>query len=305
MRRDWRQIDWDTALETRTRQLFEIARDEDLGERGDITSAATVPAEAQGIVVYRPRHPGTVAGIRTLAIAAAVYDPELRVTIEVEDGETVEAGRELARLSGPARSILAVERPSLNLLGRLCGIATATRQRVDRIASTGCRLYDTRKTTPGLRLLEKFAVRCGGGHNHRTGLFDGLLIKDNHLALAGSTAAGASPAAAVRRARSWLAELPDLGNTIPIEVEIDSWEQFVEAIAERPDLILLDNLGADRLREAVAYRDRHAPDVELEASGGITDRTLLDLASTGIDRLSMGALTHSAVQLDIGLDWVA
>ena len=180
-----------------------------------------------------------------------------------------------------------------------------TRERVDRIAHTRCRLYDTRKTTPGLRLLEKFAVRCGGGHNHRTGLFDGILIKDNHLALGGEGGEPLSPSAAIRRARKFTEESQWPAGAPPIiEVEVDSIEQLIDALHERPDIVLLDNFNVAQLREAVLLRDKQAPAVELEASGGIGDSTLVELAETGVDRLSMGALTHSAVQLDIGLDWV-
>lgn len=304
-RREYRQLSWNADLETATRELMLVAQAEDLSDLGDLTSLATIPEELQGTVEYRARQPGIIAGVSTLAIAASVYDPQLNITTFVTDGSAIEKGTLIARLRGRVSSILAVERPSLNLLSRLSGIATMTRQRVDRIAHTQCRLYDTRKTTPGLRLLEKYAVRCGGGLNHRTGLFDGVLIKDNHLALAGDGSEPLSPSEAIRRARRYLERHQHHWKELPlIEVEVDSIEQLIDALGEKPDIVLLDNFNASQLREAVQLRNKEAPMVELEASGGINDQTLVPFAETGVDRLSMGALTHSAVQLDIGLDWI-
>lgn len=304
-RRDYQQLKWGPELAEATERLMLVARAEDLGELGDITSAATIPDSLIGCVEYRARQSGILAGIETLSIAARVYDSRLTVTPCLEDGQAIAQGTLIAKLRGPVRALLAVERPSLNLLSRLCGIATMTKQRVDMISHTACRLYDTRKTTPGLRLLEKYAVRCGGGMNHRTGLSDGILIKDNHLALGGERNEPLSPSEAVRRARAYLAQRSLTGSAeVLIEVEVDSLEQLIDALGEKPDLVLLDNFDAAQLREAVALRDKEARSVELEASGGINDRTLVSLAETGVDRLSMGALTHSAVQLDIGLDWI-
>jgi nicotinate-nucleotide pyrophosphorylase (carboxylating) len=219
----------------------------------------------------------------------------------VDDGARVEAGTTVATLRGSTRDLLTVERPVLNFLGKLSGIATLTRRYVDQIADTKVRIYDTRKTTPGWRRLEKYAVRCGGGTNHRTGLFDAILIKDNHLAQ-GSW----NLAAAIRAAREFLdqqqAAFPSLGQAL-VEIEVDTLDQLSEALQAAPDIVLLDNMSCDELREAVACRDAAGVVTELEASGGITLATLRDVAETGIDRISVGALTHSAIGLDVGLDW--
>jgi nicotinate-nucleotide pyrophosphorylase (carboxylating) len=196
-----------------------------------------------------------------------------------------------------------VERPLLNLLGRLSGIATLTREYVAQIAGTKARVYDTRKTTPGWRRLEKYAVRCGGGMNHRTGLFDAVLVKDNHLALAAGE--NVTPADAVRRARDFLEQTNAQrdGGELLIEVEVDSLDQLANVLPAGPDIVLLDNMSPATLREAVRRRDALAPAVELEASGGVTLQTIRGIAETGVERISVGALTHSAPALDLGLDW--
>lgn len=296
------QLKWDDSLKSACRELFERAKKEDIRDAGDITSLATLPDNPLGEVVFRIRQPGVVAGISSLPIAAALYDPDLSVDLKVSDGETVEAQQELAVARGPAISLLAMERPALNLLCRLTGIATLTRDWVQLVSDSHCRIYDTRKTVPGLRLLEKYAVRCGGGFNHRSDLSEAILIKDNHLALAGTADTPLSPDEAVRRARDYVAQA-GLNPATIIEIEVDNWEQFESAISQKPDIILLDNMPADQLARAVEHRMRVAPDVQLEASGGITRQTLPAIAQTGVDRVSIGALTHSATQLDIGLDW--
>jgi nicotinate-nucleotide pyrophosphorylase (carboxylating) len=203
--------------------------------------------------------------------------------------------------------LLTGERILLNLIGRLSGIATLTRRYVDAVAGTGARIYDTRKTTPGWRRLEKYAVRLGGGHNHRTGLFDAILIKDNHLALgaAGQGAAHLSPAQAVRRARDLAQSMAAAKSAEPliVEVEVDTLGQLALVLEESPDIVLLDNMPPDVLREAVALRNRVASGIELEASGGVTLESVTEIAGTGVERISVGALTHSATNLDVGLDW--
>jgi nicotinate-nucleotide pyrophosphorylase (carboxylating) len=209
--------------------------------------------------------------------------------------------------------LLTAERLILNFMGRLSGIATLTARFVEAVAGTKARIYDTRKTTPGWRRLEKYAVRQGGGCNHRTGLFDAILIKDNHLALgsAGNSSSSFarssfSPAEAVRRAREFITEnfpADDPRREMIVEVEVDSVATLQEVLAERPDIVLVDNMSLERLREAVALRDRIAPNVELEASGGVSLETVRAIAETGVDRISSGALTHSASSLDIALDW--
>jgi nicotinate-nucleotide pyrophosphorylase (carboxylating) len=204
--------------------------------------------------------------------------------------------------------MLTAERPMLNFVGHLCGIATLTKRFVDAIADTKARIYDTRKTTPGWRRLEKYAVRQGGGHNHRTGLFDAILIKDNHLALGGEMVGQShfTPVEAVRQARQFLAEnFPegDPRRQMIVEVEVDSLVQLEQVLTGRPDIVLLDNMSTDLLRQAVALRDAEAPDVQLEASGGVSLETVAGIAATGVDRISAGALTHSAVWFDVALDW--
>jgi nicotinate-nucleotide pyrophosphorylase (carboxylating) len=219
------------------------------------------------------------------------------------DGQAVSHGERLAELEGPVRELLTAERLLLNLIGRLSGIATLTQQFVQAIQGTSAGIYDTRKTTPGWRRLEKYAVRCGGGRNHRTGLFDAVLIKDNHLALM-----QLRPGDAVRRVREFLlaaGRAPDRSESLIVEVEVDTLEQLDDALTAEPDIVLLDNMSPDQLRQAVARRDAVNPDIELEASGGVNLRSVRAIAETGIDRISVGALTHSAVALDVALDWSA
>jgi nicotinate-nucleotide pyrophosphorylase (carboxylating) len=200
--------------------------------------------------------------------------------------------------------MLTCERPLLNLIGRLCGIATLTREYVRRVEGTAARIYDTRKTTLGWRRLEKYAVHCGGGRNHRTGLFDAILIKDNHLAL--SAEKNLSPAGAVQAARNFLAQLDAqyVTKDMLVEVEIDSLDQLDAVLAAAPDIVLLDNMSTEKLRAAVTRRNELAPQIELEASGGVTLETVGEIALTGVERISIGALTHSATSLDLGLDWM-
>lgn len=321
--RDYRQIEWDADVEDDCRQLIQLAVREDLERFYDWTSVAliadTMPGRARAVA----RKPGTIAGLPAAAVTLNEYDPDIHWQPLAQDGEAVSAGQAVAELSGNARSLLAVERPLLNLLGHLSGIATLTRRFVEAVADTPARIYDTRKTTPGWRRLEKYAVRCGGGHNHRLGLFDGILIKDNHLAL-GATAdathshsgplpkgegdertARYSPAEAVRRAQQFLDQLSegDAHRQMLVEVEVDSLEQLCEVLSSVPDIVLLDNMSPAILREAVSLRNSLAAAVELEASGGINLETVAAIAATGVERISVGALTHSAEWLDVGLDW--
>ncbi|MDB5420020.1 MAG: nadC [Phenylobacterium sp.] len=262
---------------------------EDLGRAGDVTSQACIPAEARLSAVFAARKPGVIAGLACIRLAIAELDPCAEVRLLAADGEVVSAGGQLAWVEGNARALLAAERTALNLAGRLSGIATLTRAYVQAVAGTGARIVDTRKTTPGLRALEKYAVRCGGGVNHRFGLDDAILIKDNHVAASGSVGE------ALRRATA------AAGHLMKIEVEVDSLEQLDEALAGAPDVIMLDNFSLADLAEAVR---RAAGRVTLEASGGVTLETVRAIAETGVDVISVGALTHSASVLDIGLDAV-
>jgi nicotinate-nucleotide pyrophosphorylase (carboxylating) len=284
--------------------LVRLALAEDLNGQQDWTTVSLVPANRQGRADIVARDSGITAGMPAIEIVIAEAQTRLDVTTFVEDGQSFAAKTKLATLAGNVRDLLTVERTLLNLLGRLMGIATLTGRYVREVEGTKARVYDTRKTTPGWRRLEKYAVHCGGGQNHRSGLFDAVLIKDNHLAQrAGSTIGSpADAAAAVVEARQFL-ESQKLA--MPIEVEVDSLEQLAAVLPVKPDIVLLDNMPPSALREAVALRDKIAPQVELEASGGVHLDTIREIASTGVDRISVGALTHSARVLDIGLDWEA
>ncbi|MFO1148926.1 MAG: carboxylating nicotinate-nucleotide diphosphorylase [Alsobacter sp.] len=265
------------------------ALEEDLGRAGDVTTLATIPAEATAVAVIAARKPGILAGLPLARAAFAAYDPAVRFTAEREDGARLEPADVAARIEGPARSILSSERVALNYLGRLSGIATLTAAYVDKVAGTPARIVCTRKTTPGLRAFEKYAVKCGGGANHRYGLDDAVLIKDNHIAVAGGVAQ------ALRAAKA------SVGHLVKIEIEVDTLAQLDDVLAEGADVVLLDNMGPDLLRQAVA---KVAGRMRTEASGGVNLETVRAIAETGVDMISVGALTHSASVLDLGLDIV-
>jgi len=260
---------------------------EDLGRAGDITTNACVPEGTQATARMVGRLPGIVAGLDLAALAFELIEPGLRFTAERTDGTRVAPGQVIAQIAGPARGILTGERVALNFLSHLSGIATATRDISDTIAHTKCRVVCTRKTTPGLRAVEKYAVRCGGGANHRFGLDDAMLIKDNHIAIAG----GVRQALARARAHA--------GHLVKIEIEVDTLAQLEEALAAKVDAVLLDNMPPATLREAVKLVKGRAT---TEASGRITPDNAASIAETGVDLISVGWLTHSAQTLDIGLD---
>jgi nicotinate-nucleotide pyrophosphorylase (carboxylating) len=276
------------------KRLIELALPEDLCAVGDLTSLAIIPADLQGQAVFVARKDGVLAGLPAAVLVATAIDPHLVIEPIKRDGDALTRGDRIAIIRGPMRGLLAAERTALNFMQHLSGVATQTRRYVDQIKELPCRILDTRKTLPGWRLLEKYAVRQGGGHNHRVGLYDGVLIKDNHLAAMGG--GRKSVAEAVRLARQ-------ATTGIPVEVEVDSLEQLKEALRIGPDIVLLDNMTLEQMRDAVAMRNRLAPKVQLEASGGITLERLRDIALTGVDRISVGALTHSAPALDIALDY--
>jgi nicotinate-nucleotide pyrophosphorylase (carboxylating) len=267
--------------------LVRIALLEDLGRAGDITTNACVPEGTQATARMVGRLPGIVAGLDLAALAFELIEPGLRFTAERTDGTRVAPGQVIAQIAGPARGILTGERVALNFLSHLSGIATATRDISDTIAHTKCRVVCTRKTTPGLRAVEKYAVRCGGGANHRFGLDDAMLIKDNHIAIAG----GVRQALARARAHA--------GHLVKIEIEVDTLAQLEEALAAKVDAVLLDNMPPATLREAVKLVKGRAT---TEASGRITPDNAASIAETGVDLISVGWLTHSAQTLDIGLD---
>jgi nicotinate-nucleotide pyrophosphorylase (carboxylating) len=275
--------------------LAHLALAEDLGSSGDLTSQAVIPIDLEGQAVFVARTTGVVAGLPAIKGTFDLVDRGLSVEPAIEDGMTITPGTRLATVRGLMRGLLKGERTALNFLQRLCGVATLTRRYVEQIAGLPVQLLDTRKTTPGWRLLEKYAVRCGGGHNHRLGLGDGVLIKDNHLAALRGVPDPVAEAVRLARAAS--------GHSVPLEIEVDTLEQLERALAVGPDIVLLDNMAPPLLREAVRRRDAVAPGVPLEASGGVNLTTIRAIAETGVDRISVGALTHSAVALDIGLDY--
>ncbi len=300
MGKDFSQIEWDERVEDDCRQIIRLAVREDLDRQYDWTSMALAGADASGRAAVVARGDGVLAGVRAGALVLDEMEIDACWEPLVQDGGAIVAGQTLVAFEGRIRDMLAAERLLLNMIGRLSGIASWTARYVSAMGGAGARLYDTRKTTPGWRRLEKYAVRCGGGMNHRTGLFDAMLIKDNHLALAGLV-----PGEAVRRARDFLAQLewdgvrPDL----IVEVEVDTLEQLDDVLSAEPDIVLLDNMTLEQLRRAVALRDASRAGVQLEASGGITLETIRAIAETGVERISVGALTHSATALDVGLDW--
>jgi nicotinate-nucleotide pyrophosphorylase (carboxylating) len=261
---------------------------EDLGRAGDITSIATVPEGTQARAVLAARKGGTIAGLPLVAAAFKRLAPDIDITAHARDGIAVAAKTGLMTIAGPARAILAAERTALNFIGALSGTATATARYVRKIAHTKARIICTRKTTPGLRALQKYAIRCGGGFNHRFGLDDAVLIKDNHIAVAG----GIRPV--LERAKE------SVGHLVKIEIEVDTLRQLEEVLkVGLADVVLLDNMDVETMRKAVAMVDGR---LTTEASGGITLDTVAAIAETGVDYVSSGALTHSAPNLDIGLD---
>lgn len=270
--------------------LVEAALTEDLGRRGDVTSQATIPATMQAQLQIKARQAGVICGMDLARLSFALVDAQIEFIAQVVDGETVAAGTVLAIVSGNARHLLTAERTALNFMTHLSGIATATRQIVDSVAEYPAQITCTRKTIPGLRTVQKYAVRCGGGRNHRLGLDDAILIKDNHIAIAGDIKT------AIQQAQDFA------GHLIPIEVEVDTLAQLEQALEAGVSLVLLDNMSPETLSKAVAMCKGRA---KTEASGGITPETVQAVAETGVDFIAMGYLTHSTTALDIGLDFSA
>jgi nicotinate-nucleotide pyrophosphorylase (carboxylating) len=300
---EFHQLAWDDHL---AGHVARLARDwflEDLAHECDWTSIGLVAPDARSELAVVARRPGVIAGLPAAAVVAGVADPGLTFEPCLDDGATVAAGQTVATLAGPTRSVLAAERTVLNLLGRMSGIATAVRRLVEAVAGTRCRVYDTRKTVPGWRLLDKYSVRMGGGWNHRLGLYDAILIKDNHLAAA--AAEGVSPAEAVRTSLAFVGKTfpPERAAAMVVEVEIDSFEQLAPVLDAGPHIVLLDNMPVAELARCVALRNERAPGVVLEASGGIRLDTVAAIAATGVDRVSTGWPTHDAPWLDVALDW--
>lgn len=268
--------------------IVDRALAEDLDDRGDITSQSVVPVEARSTGQFVAREPGVIAGLAVAGYVFSRVDPGVEVS-PIDEGARVPAGAVVAEVSGRSRSILTAERTSLNLLARMSGVATATARFVDAIEGTGARITDTRKTLPGLRVLDKYAVTVGGGVNHRMGLYDEVMIKDNHLVVAGDLKT------AVTRARE------ELGPDVRVIVEVENLDQLADALETSADRVLLDNMGVEHLARAV---ETVAGRMETEASGGVTLETVREIAETGVDFISVGAITHSSPQLDIALDFL-
>ncbi|MGD9857957.1 MAG: carboxylating nicotinate-nucleotide diphosphorylase [Planctomycetaceae bacterium] len=277
-------------------RLIELALAEDLGDRGDITSQALLPPELTGKVNIVARAEGVISGVPVGELVLRQVDAVCQWESHRSEGTMVETGAIIATVTGPVRSLLTAERTILNFLTHLSGVATLTRRYVDAVAGTTAAILDTRKTLPGWRMLEKYAVRCGGGTNHRIGLWDAVLIKDNHLA-AVAEQDGRSLADIVKLARD---RAP---GGVTVEIEVDSLEQLADVFNGAPDIVLLDNMTLTLLREAAALRNRAAPDVLLEASGGVDLTSVGAIARCGVDRISVGRLTHSAPALDLSFDW--
>lgn len=297
---DFDTVLWNDPTIDDCRHLIRLAVREDLDRGSDLTTLALVSESARGSAQLVARSAGIIAGLPAAELALAEMQVDVSWQPLARDGDPVAAGTCVARLQGSTRDLLTTERILLNLIGRLSGIATLTRKYVEAVAGTSAQIYDTRKTTPGWRRLEKYAVTQGGGHNHRTGLFDAILIKDNHLAHA-----QLAPDAAVSQAREFLVrqfgELAALD--YPVEVEVDTLAQFNVALGAAPDIVLLDNMSNDELVEAVQLGKAGKYPVILEASGGVRLATVSAIAQTGVDRISVGALTHAAISLDVALDW--
>lgn len=264
------------------------ALQEDLGRAGDLTTDGVVDANGMARASIAARRPGVVAGLDVATFAFTLLDEQVRISVDRPDGAHVEEGDRIALVEGPARAILTGERTALNFLGRLCGTATATARMVEAVAGHKAHIICTRKTTPGLRALEKYAVRVGGGMNHRFGLDDAVLIKDNHVAIAGGIAAAVDGV----RGRA--------GHMVKIQVEVDTLDQLETLIPLQVDAVMLDNMDVDMMRRAVALVDGR---MLVEASGGVTPETVAEVAATGVDLISSGALTHSVRAVDIGLDF--
>ena len=276
--------------------LTQMSLNEDLRDVGDVTCLSTIPADLKATVQIVSRETGVVSGLPLIPIVFRELASDVNASVAVQDGDKVSRGTVLASLTGPVRALLTGERTILNFMTHLSGIASRTALFVDAVVGTRARILDTRKTLPGYRALQKYAVRCGGGTNHRMGLYDGVLIKDNHLAARGESAC----ASAVADARRYMITT---GRNTSIEIEVDTLEQLQDALKEKPEIVLLDNMSPEQLREAVALRDQYGPTTLLEASGGITLQTVRSVAETGVERISIGGLTHSSPALDLGFDW--
>ncbi|MDV6028736.1 MAG: carboxylating nicotinate-nucleotide diphosphorylase [Phycisphaera sp. RhM] len=301
---DYVTVTADSSLENDTRLLVRLAIAEDLSDSVDWTSVCMVDDEQRGGCEIVPRESGVCAGLAILPWIVDEFEADLELEVLSKDGSVLVPGQAIARLRGNVRDLLTSERTILNLLSRLCGVATQAKTYVDAIAGAKASVYDTRKTTPGWRLLEKYAVVCGGGRNHRRGLYDGFLIKDNHLQLGGTAGQPMSPREAVEKALKWRGgQVQRMTAPSIVEIEVDTLDQLRDVLPVGPDIVLIDNFSLESIRAAVAFRDQLNPKVELEVSGNVTIDTIAAIAATGVERISSGALTHQATSLDLGLDW--
>ncbi len=289
-------VGFDDATRAAAMQLVRMGLEEDLREWGDLTSLSTIPKHLSASVDLVAREAGIVCGVEVIPLVFEQLSESVEMCVFHNDGSTVERGTKIATFSGKIRTLLTAERTILNFMIHLSGVASKTAAFVRQVQGAKAVILDTRKTLPGYRLLHKFAVRCGGGRNHRMGLYDGILIKDNHLAARGDQ----QVATAVTDARRYLAERE---MNLPIEIEVDTLDQLSDALAVAPEIVLLDNMSLQQLSQAIEMRDALSPLTLLEASGGVNLDTVAAIAETGVDRISVGALTHSAVALDLGFDW--
>lgn len=301
MTKDFPQIEWDERLDQECRQLVRMGIWEDLDAGCDWTTVAMVEESERATAWIVTRQGGVVAGLAAMHAILSESACDLHWQPYAEDGQAIAAHQPLGALSGSVRDLLTLERLILNLVGHLSGISTLTSIFVAHIHGSPAAIYDTRKTTPGWRRLEKYAVRCGGGHNHRMGLYAAVMIKDNHLELAGFH--HRDPSQSLRRIRKFLQQSTDVPQDLLVEIELDSLDHLPAVLREKPDIVLLDNMLPTQLTRAVEMRNKLAPDVQLEASGGVDLTTVATIARTGVDRISVGALTHSARYLDVALDW--
>lgn len=277
--------------------LIKLSLAEDLQQTGDLTCQALIDEADHAEIKIVARQTGVLAGSPITSLIFAELDPGVVCTQHLSDGDALEPGSLITTCAGPLASILIGERTVLNFMTHLCGVASLTAKYVQAIQGTNATILDTRKTLPGWRILEKYAVTAGGGTNHRMGLYDGILIKDNHLAAWASRTSHPSIAAAIRQARE------SVNGEKGIEVEVDTLDQLADALQAKPEIVLLDNMPPDTLKQAIQMRNEQSPATLLEASGGINLNSVRSVAETGVERISVGALTHSAISLDIGFDW--
>ena len=294
-------------------KLIEMALTEDTGSASlkdavDCTTQSVIPLPATASAAFVSRQEGIVCGVEIAKLALSTFAPDLTLEVVTDDGKAIKPGETIAIIRGSAHQILTMERTCLNFMCRLSGISTLSQAFANKVEGTKAQILDTRKTTPGYRRLEKYAVQCGGGTNHRMGLYDAVMIKDNHLAFYKAWNQDSKDAVAegIELARKWINDnqdrLPNGAETV-LQLEVDTLEQFERALQHQPDIILLDNMSNDQLKQAVDRRDKDAPKILLEASGGVNLETIAAISKTGVDRISIGALTHSATNFDIGLDW--